>query len=196
MPGAPGRKQELRQQARAQPAPRAPAGDESPCARVLALLGPGEGEGRWIALYAALPGEIPLESLLGPLRERGWRTAFPRVEADGLALYEATDVAQLAPGYRGILEPPPAGPPIEPERISVFVIPALLLGRDGSRLGRGGGFYDRLLARARPEALRIGVCYSDRVRPRLPVDPWDEPVDVIVTERELLRPRRGAAEVR
>jgi 5-formyltetrahydrofolate cyclo-ligase len=66
-------------------------------------------------------------------------------------------------------------------------VPGVLFARNGARLGRGGGHYDRLLARAAPGALRIGICYADRLRDALPVDPHDAFVDIIVTELEVLR---------
>jgi 5-formyltetrahydrofolate cyclo-ligase len=71
-------------------------------------------------------------------------------------------------------------------RIDVFAVPGLLFARDGIRLGRGWGYYDRLLSRARPDALRIGICYSDRVRDALPSAAHDVPVRLLVTDAAVL----------
>jgi 5-formyltetrahydrofolate cyclo-ligase len=100
----------------------------------------------------------------------------------------------LAPGYRGIPEPGSDAALVPAASVDVFAVPGVLFGRDGSRLGRGGGHYDRLLAEARPEALRVGVCYSDRVRAELPVEAWDQPVDLIITEQGVVGPLRGRPE--
>jgi 5-formyltetrahydrofolate cyclo-ligase len=53
-------------------------------------------------------------------------------------------------------------------------------------LGTGGGWYDRALLRARAEAGRGLLLFDDEVRPHLPHDPWDQPIDVIVTERRTI----------
>jgi 5-formyltetrahydrofolate cyclo-ligase len=175
-------KRELRRAARA-----AAPGDRSDQARrclerLLArpeLRGPGA-----IALYASIGDEVPVESAFPALRERGWRVLFPRVEGAELALSEAEPaglaVARLAPGLR---EPPAGRPAVPVGQVDAFVVPGLLFARDGTRLGRGAGYYDRLLRRARPGALRIGICYADRVRDSLPRAPHDVPVDLVVTDQ-------------
>src|SRR5881394_160265 len=65
-------------------------------------------------------------------------------------------------------------------QIDVFVVPAVGLGLDGSRLGRGAGYYDTTLARF-PAAVKVGFAFECQVVERLPVDPWDVRMDWIVT---------------
>lgn len=67
------------------------------------------------------------------------------------------------------------------EEIGVILVPGLAFSRDGYRLGRGAGFYDRFLARF-PHALRVGVTFDDLVYSEVPVDPWDERLDLILTD--------------
>ena len=178
------RKARLRAAARrAGGGPRAEAA-RSCLARLLALdalRGPGR-----LALYWAIGDEVPVQLAFAALRARGWSLAFPRVRGDRLELAFADRPDALRPGFRGIREPPPAAPALDPGSLDALLVPGLLFGRDGSRLGRGGGHYDRLLARTRPDARRIGVCYADRLREALPADPWDERVDAVATEREAL----------
>ena len=76
--------------------------------------------------------------------------------------------------------------------MDVFLVPGLLFDRAGRRLGRGGGHFDRLLARACPGALRVGVCVAERVVDELPEGPWDVRMHRIVTEHETLRPGEPA----
>jgi 5-formyltetrahydrofolate cyclo-ligase len=71
--------------------------------------------------------------------------------------------------------------------VDLFVVPALRFDRAGRRLGRGGGHYDRLLARRRTDAWLVGICYEDRVVDELPEDPWDVRMHVVVADRFLLR---------
>jgi 5-formyltetrahydrofolate cyclo-ligase len=151
-----------------------------------ALAGPGT-----LALFASLPDEVPVERAWPDLRARGWRVAFPRIERGEPCLCEAAP-HELVPGRSGLREPPPGAPRIEVAQIDVFAVPGLLFTPDGTRLGRGAGHYDRMLARARPDALRIGICYSDRVRDALPSAPHDVPVHLLVTDRAVHRCRAPA----
>ncbi|HXZ85483.1 MAG TPA: 5-formyltetrahydrofolate cyclo-ligase [Myxococcota bacterium] len=183
------RKRELRAEARVHA-----ASDRGPqAARCLeALLGlPRLAGPGTLALYASQGDEVPVERAVPLLRARGWRVVFPRIEGDQLAL-GAAEPGELVAGRFGMREPPPAAPEVGVERVDVFVVPGLLFARDGTRLGRGAGHYDRLLARARADALRIGICYSDRVRDALPSAPHDVPVQLLVTDRGVLRCRAPA----
>ena len=174
----------LRAQARALGAP--PVAAANAClARLLALE--ELARAGCLVLFAGEGAEPPVERIQPLLRSRGWTTAFPRVVADGLELGLVECVDELVAGWRGLREPDPGAQTLSVSEVDVFVVPGVLFARNGARLGRGGGHYDRLLARAAPGALRIGICYADRVRDALPVDPHDAFVDVIVTELEVLR---------
>jgi 5-formyltetrahydrofolate cyclo-ligase len=61
------------------------------------------------------------------------------------------------------------------------LVPALAVAADGTRLGRGGGSYDRALPRVRPDAPIVALLYSAEVRAELPSEPWDVPVTAYVT---------------
>ncbi|HEV7206272.1 MAG TPA: 5-formyltetrahydrofolate cyclo-ligase [Jatrophihabitans sp.] len=61
------------------------------------------------------------------------------------------------------------------------LVPALAVARDGTRLGRGGGSYDRALRRARPAAPRIALLFDGELVAALPREEWDEPVTEVVT---------------
>lgn len=145
---------------------------------------------RNVALYAALPGEIAVQGLRAAL---GDCVVLPRVEGRVLVLHRVEPGEPLPAGFRGIAEPEPSAPVVVPGEVDLFLVPGLLFDREGRRLGRGGGHYDRLLTTARPDAVRIGLCYADRLVERLPADPWDEPVDLIVTDEEVWRVTRPRA---
>jgi 5-formyltetrahydrofolate cyclo-ligase len=142
---------------------------------------------RSIALYAALPGEVPVDEVRADLDARGVGVAFPRLAEAEIVLHRVGCDDVLSAGGHGIREPSSSAPRVPPEKIELFVVPGLLFDRSGARLGRGGGHYDRLMARANPDAHRVGLCYADRVVDRLPMDPWDERMDVVVTDREIFR---------
>ncbi len=86
----------------------------------------------------------------------------------------------MAPG------PLPGGawsePPILVEDLDAVLVPGLAFDLNGRRLGRGGGHYDRFLVRLRPDCLRVGVCFEGQIVDTVPADPWDQPVDAVVTE--------------
>jgi 5-formyltetrahydrofolate cyclo-ligase len=149
---------------------------------------------RVVCLYSALPDEVPTRSIARALVERGVGLVYPRVEGSRLWLGRVASPAELAPGYRGVLEPPHDAPAVEPADVDVFVVPGLLFSRAGDRLGRGGGFYDRLLSGAGPRARAVGLCYADRVVEQLPRASWDQRVDCIVTERAVIRVERRTPE--
>jgi 5-formyltetrahydrofolate cyclo-ligase len=102
---------------------------------------------------------------------------------------EWTPGAPMAPGIWNI--PVPA----EGETLSPTVLLAPLVGFDGCgyRLGYGGGYYDRTLAAAMPRPLAIGVGFEASRLETIHPQPHDIPMDLIVTEQEILRTRDGAA---
>jgi 5-formyltetrahydrofolate cyclo-ligase len=177
--------------------PPSPAQAASAERRLLAL--PELASARTVSLYAALLDEIPTRALAAALRRRGARVALPRVVGEDLELRESDDAQPLVRGAAGVLEPAPEALAIPADAVDVFVVPGLLFDRAGRRLGRGGGHFDRLLARARPDALRVGVCTAERLVRELPEDPWDVRVHRIVTDQETLcvgEPARGAGGAR
>jgi 5-formyltetrahydrofolate cyclo-ligase len=157
--------------------------------RVMAL--PGWALARTVSAYAARPDEVATDGLLRALWDRGVRVALPRVHASELRLHEVSADTQLTSSPLGVREPAPAAPTLDAESIDLFLVPGLLFDRRGRRLGRGGGHFDRLLARARPEATRVGLCHASRVVDALPEDPWDARMHFVVTTAELIVASRG-----
>ena len=88
----------------------------------------------------------------------------------------------FAAGAFGIQEPVGEAEDLSPD---IVVLPMLAADRQLYRLGYGGGYYDRYLAR-RPQALRIGICYSFQLADRLPAEPHDLPLHILVTDGETL----------
>jgi 5-formyltetrahydrofolate cyclo-ligase len=168
------RKAALRAQFRGRRGHERAGAAEAAVQRLIAL--PVWGPARTVALYQAIGDEVPLEAVARRARESGKRVVYPVVAGPELEL--APDVTR-------------------PERVAVaevdvFVVPGQAFDRAGRRLGRGGGHYDRLLARRRADAWPIGMCYADRVLDELPQDPWDVPMRALVTDRFALtfEPRR------
>ncbi len=137
--------------------------------RVLAAFVPEDtepGAGRLPAAYTQL----------------GARVLLPVVPESGTELRWAVDTGRLVPGRFGILQP--AGPRLGPTAVGtaeVVVVPALAVDRGGTRLGRGGGWYDRALQHARPGAVVAAVVFDDELVDLLPALDHDRPVTAVVT---------------
>jgi 5-formyltetrahydrofolate cyclo-ligase len=144
------------------------------------------GAGTIAAYYSAGP-EPDTHRLVFALWKRGSYVVLPVQLPDGdldWASYEGPD--SLAPGPRGILQPvEPVRGPGTVARADVVLVPALAVDAAGCRLGRGGGSYDRALARVGPMVPTIGLIYDDEFLDRVPAEPHDCPV------RAVARPSHG-----
>jgi 5-formyltetrahydrofolate cyclo-ligase len=136
--------------------------------------------GGTVALYHAIGDEAPTRPIAEQLDALGFALALPRIEPDARTMVFASwhPDRQLHPGAFRTLQPAPDAPAVTPD-----VIIAPLVGFDDAlnRLGQGGGFYDRGFA-AHPDALRIGLAWSVQRIPHVPVEPFDLPLDLVVTE--------------
>lgn len=111
-----------------------------------------------VAIYSALPGEVDLQSLLEDT-ERAW--VFPKVVGSELVFYHVKSVEKdLVIGSFGILEPKGNLERVEISEVDMFLCPGLGFDHSGARIGRGQGFYDRILAKARPDAVKLGICFG------------------------------------
>lgn len=111
-----------------------------------------------IACYSALPGEVDLTPL--PLLHPQHQWAYPRVSGESLRFHQVSNPGtDLVPGAYNTLEPAEWLEEIGIDQINLFLCPGLAFDTQGGRLGRGKGFYDRSLARCRPDAKKVGVCF-------------------------------------
>jgi 5-formyltetrahydrofolate cyclo-ligase len=140
-----------------------------------------------VSVYASRPSEPGTLPLIAALADRGVRVLIPRL-GDGLqrgwAEYlGATDLTPRAPGR----PPEPSGPFLPQAAVAdadVVVTPALAVDPSGTRLGEGGGWYDRCLPDARSDALILAYCFPEEVRDSehpVPHEAHDAPVHGVVT---------------
>lgn len=150
---------------------------------------------RTVAAYVSVGSEPGTRVLLEALRARGVRVLLPVLLADNdldWAPYEGA--GRLVRAGRGLLEPDGArlGPDAVLEADTVL-LPGLAVDGRGMRLGRGGGSYDRVLARlaaAGAHPALIVLLYDDEVVAQVPEEPHDHPVDVVVTPATVRRTSR------
>jgi 5-formyltetrahydrofolate cyclo-ligase len=139
------------------------------------------GEGEIVAAYWPIRDELDIKSLIGKLMDAGQPVCLPVVLGDeqplelrlwqeGAPLYEA--------GF-GTLAPEDGAPRVEPD---VILMPLLGFDRYGTRLGYGGGYYDRTLAHLQKRPRLIGFAFARQEIDRIPRQAHDVPLDAIVTE--------------
>ena len=176
----------LRERFRSLRRSRADAGPSAQvAARLEAVLVGLEAE--TVHLFWPLPGEVDLRALAGRMRRRGRTVVLPVVVGPRRLEHRVLeDAGSLVPGRWG-LEPPPSAPLVAPPDLEAVAVPGLAFGRDGTRLGMGGGYYDAFLAET--GAVRIGVAFEDAVLESVPTEPHDARMDWVVTETAAVRVR-------
>jgi 5-formyltetrahydrofolate cyclo-ligase len=150
-----------------------------------------EGRER-VALYVPLDDEAPALRLAAALTAAGKALCLPRViDRIGTMDFRRWQPEDpLFPGPFGTSHPAPGDGPVVPDAI---ITPLVGFDRAMNRLGQGGGYYDRAFAR-HPEALRIGLAWSVQEHDSLPADPWDLPLDAVLTEIAFIAPEKRPPE--
>ena len=152
---------------------------------------PAVAAARRVATYRAVRGEVPLDALLdGEHREV---FTLPRVAGDDLEFVAWREGRPFAPGAFGIPEPV-GGEVVALADHDAVLVPVVAFDGRGHRLGQGGGFYDRALA-SRPSAgsrpAAIGIAHWFQRVDEIPLEPWDAPLDAVVTDRGVVISDRG-----
>lgn len=126
--------------------------------------------------------EIDCLPLLATLQGEGHTLALPVIKAKGepLLFRKWQSGAPVEPGTFKVPVPPPSCEEVEPD---IFLVPLLAYDRSGYRLGYGGGFYDRTLAKARTKRsiMTIGLAYDTQEVPNVPRETYDERLDWVLT---------------
>jgi 5-formyltetrahydrofolate cyclo-ligase len=106
-----------------------------------------------------------------------------------MAAMEVFDLKDdLEVGAFGILEPKKKyAEEINPKNIDLAIVPGVVFDKRMNRIGYGAGFYDEYLKLLRPECVKIGLAYDFQVKEKIPFDDHDIRMDIIVTEREILK---------
>lgn len=161
-----------------------PADRERAAVRATRLLLdlPDIGDAQCVAAYLSFGTEPSTAELLARLRSRGVRVLLPVLRADldlDWAIYGGPQ--GVVQGGRGPGRP--AGTPLGVDSLAdadVVVVPALAVGADGTRLGRGGGSYDRALARVPAGRPVVALLYDGELLPAVPTEDHDRRVDLAV----------------
>lgn len=141
--------------------------------------------GQWsvastILLYFPLPDEVDIRPLIKVAQQAGHRILLPVVVGDDLELRLYEGEESLRTGTYNIMEPVgPLFPPENYSQIQLALIPGMAFDASGHRLGRGKGYYDRLLPQL-PQAYKIGVCYPFQFVVHVPSEKHDVPMNEVI----------------
>lgn len=139
-----------------------------------------------ICVYVSLPDEVDTTTLLRAFIHQKKTVVVPRVAGKELKLHRIRTLRDLRKGSFGIAEAKRSCPEVETSYVDLFIVPGVAFDRKGYRLGRGRGYYDRLLSHV--QVPKIGLAYSFQIVPRLPHKEYDIPMDIVITEHETLTP--------
>lgn len=141
-----------------------------------------------VALYRAIAGEVNIDALFKTCWKLGKLTCIP-VFNPASKTYKMTLVSAqttYSTGHYGIKEPNSLIP-IHIDKIDFITVPGVAFDPEGNRLGRGGGYYDCFLEGF--SGTTAGVAFDFQVRPHVPVEAHDQPVDWVVTSTGIMTPK-------
>ena len=135
-----------------------------------------------ILMYHSLPDELQTIKFLQKWHDRK-RFFLPRVNGVNLDILPFEETRLELGSFH--IEEPTGDDVVDVDDIELMVIPAVAFDRKGNRLGRGKGFYDRLLSTSK--ATKIGVGYEFQLFDDLPSEPHDVAMDMVITQKTLIK---------
>ena len=148
-------------------------------------------DAKTVCVYISAFKEPDTRGIIDALLSSGKRVAVPVTDEENvtLSLSYIDNASELARGAYGIYEPTVIRRADEND-IDVIVTPGLAFDTRGGRIGFGKGYYDRLFEKT--DALRIALCYDFQLLEKIPTEPHDAPMDIIVTEKRVLVIQSGS----
>lgn len=173
----------IRAQAAAIPLQRRRESDALLARRFLAL--PQVARAQTLLLFWGVGTEPDTRPILDGLWAAGKTVLLPKcLPGRAMAARKAAGPDGLVPGAFGIPEPGEDCPAVEPDRIDLILVPDLCCDRQCYRLGQGGGYYDRYLARYHGHT--VSLCRDELLQASVPTGEYDRPVELVLTETESL----------
>jgi len=128
-----------------------------------------------VGLYAAINHEVDLSSVFKKCQELQIATAYPRITGDVITFHKVDSLDMLSKKTFGIYEPSQTAPLVVPD---LLVVPGLAFTKDGKRLGRGKGHYDRYLSQH--PSRTASLAFSWALLDDLPTEPHDVLIDIVI----------------
>ena len=141
------------------------------------FLHPLYREASTLYAYLSYNQEVRTDAIIRQALSEGKNVAVPKIFGQTMRFVRIREDSRIVPGYKGI--PEPADNDIIRDETALVLVPGLAFRADGHRLGYGGGFYDRFLAKEVHPT--IALCYDFQLTELLPVQEHDIPVDVVLS---------------
>jgi 5-formyltetrahydrofolate cyclo-ligase len=145
-------------------------------------------EASTIMMFLSLPHEVDTSEAILHAWQLGKVVAVPKISWEQrhmIPVQISSLETGLSTGASGVRNPV-AGVPVPFEEIDLVVTPGLGFDKKGNRLGRGGSYYDRFFANTELKAIRCGLALAEQCMDAVPVVDHDEPVDLLVTDKEIV----------
>lgn len=138
-------------------------------------------EAKVIYIYVNINNEVSTREIIEYSLKAGKEVAIPKIEEHVMSFYKIQSVEELQTGYFNIPEPVNK---IKPSTPDIVLVPGVAFSYGLERLGYGGGYYDRFLTE---DVLKIGLAFDFQLYEELPVESHDIPMDIIITDKEIIR---------
>jgi 5-formyltetrahydrofolate cyclo-ligase len=148
-------------------------------------------QSQMIMIYLAMPTEVETSTLAVKAWQEAKSVAAPRVDWEGKRMepveLRSLDVGMKTTGPGGGVREPITGTAVPLALIDMVVVPGMAFDRRGYRVGRGRGFYDRFLSQQDFQGIRCALCFHEQLQEEpIQNEPHDVPMDLIVTDREVI----------
>ena len=140
-----------------------------------------------IAVYAGVGSEVSLQRAVDTWLLAGHRVVWPRLGSNYSMGFHAARPGELELGPYGISQPQSHVNPVDPSELDIIFVPGIAFTRFGSRLGQGGGYYDRYFGGMVRLPETVGVAFALQIVPKIPTTQTDVPVSAVVTEQGVSR---------
>ena len=167
------------------PSERRAAADAVITERILSH--PDYAQAETVFAYVSMPHEVSTRALLGRILQSGKRLGLPVCDpkTHTLRFYRLDSTDELVTGMYRIPVPPASEDRLlMPDARTLVLVPMLAYDSEGYRLGAGGGYYDRFLAKYGGTVITLGICYAENRTAHLPHDAYDQKIPCCITEQK------------
>ncbi len=154
---------------------------------------PETRKAKMILLYVGVGSEVQTAGLIERLLQQGKRLVVPLTDfkKKQIKLSEIRGLHELEEKKFGLMEPrKEILREVKPSLLQLAVVPGIAFDTQGSRLGTGYGFYDKLLRKISTAVPLVGLCFEENLEERLPAESHDVKMNIIVTDKQVIRCKR------
>jgi len=135
-----------------------------------------------IFIYVSFEGEVDTHKIIKYALAEGKQICVPKIlsKEEGMKAIAISSFNELKPSVYNILEPESFDNTIDEKQIDLILMPGVAFDNKGGRVGYGGAFYDRFLAKIKSDAVKIALAYDFQILEEVPMDKHDKKIDRII----------------